>query len=111
MKDRSAHCCLCGAPRRPTQKPVESFGNDIRIVQMADHRPMLEGRWEDSPQLLVNVSMWRNGGTAPGQTHICDDCLIVGLKHAKHFVDASLAALMTPQTPKTTINPDTNHDR
>lgn len=94
MSGRSAHCCLCGAPRRPTQAPVGSFGNvGSTIVQMADHRPLQEGRWEDSPQLIVNVSMWRNGGTAPGQTHICDDCILVGLRHAKQFVDTSLNAL------------------
>lgn len=91
--DRSAHCCLCGALRRPTQKPVDSFGNNVAIVHLADHRPMLDGRWEERPQMLVNVSMWRNGGTAPGQTHICDDCIVVGLKEARRFVDSSLAAL------------------
>jgi hypothetical protein len=96
MSDRSANCCLCGAPRRPTQKPVDGFGNDCRIVQMDQHRPMQDGRWEQSPQLLVSVSMWRNGGTSPGQTHICDDCILVGLRHAKEFVDQSIAAL-TPQ--------------
>ncbi|WP_349507189.1 hypothetical protein [Agrobacterium pusense] len=52
-----------------------------------------EGRWEVSPQLLVNVSIWRNGGTAPGQTHMCDECIVVGLKAAKRFVDESLTAL------------------
>lgn len=91
--DRSAHCCLCGAPRRPTQKPVESFGNDVECISMKDHRPLQEGRWEASPQLLVSVSMWRNGGTAPGQTHMCDECIVVGLRRAKKFVDESLAAL------------------
>lgn len=93
MSDRSLHCCLCGEPRKPTQRPVESFGNDCRIVQIKDHRSLKDGRWEESPQLIVSVSMWRNGGTAPGQTHICDDCIVVGLQHAKQFVDRSLAAL------------------
>lgn len=93
MTDRSAHCCLCGALRRPTQKPVESFGNEAHVIQMADHRPMKEGRWEQSPQMIVSVLMWRNGGTSPGLTHICDDCILVGLRHAKQFVDDSIAAL------------------
>jgi hypothetical protein len=93
MNARSANCCLCGAPRRPTQRPVEGFGNDGRIISMADHRPMLPGRWEDRPQMIAQVSFYRNGGTAPGQTHICDDCILVGLRHAKEFVDASIAAL------------------
>jgi hypothetical protein len=91
--DRSAHCCLCGEPRRPTQAPLESFGNGVRIIQMDEHRPMNPGRWEVSPQMLVNVLMWRNGGTSPGQTHICDGCVLVGLQHAKQFVDQSIEAL------------------
>jgi hypothetical protein len=97
--NRSAHCCLCGAVRRPTQAPVESFGNGLPIIHMSDHRPMMEGRWEQSPQLLVSVNMWRNGGTAPGQTHMCDDCIIVGLRRAKEFVDQSLEALCCKDEP------------
>jgi hypothetical protein len=90
------HCCLCGEARRPTQKPVESFGNNCECITVAEHRPLQEGRWEVSPQLLVNVSIWRNGGTSFGQTHICDECIVVGLKAAKRFVDSSLAALSLP---------------
>jgi hypothetical protein len=86
---RHNHCCLCGAPRRPTQKPVESFGTN-ECITISQHRPLKEGRWEISPQLLVSVQMWRNGGTARGETHICDDCVVVGLKAAKRFVDESL---------------------
>ncbi|MHC2353367.1 hypothetical protein ACVMB3_002825 [Sinorhizobium meliloti] len=93
--DRSLHCCLCGASRRPTQKPVESFGNNVECLSIKDYRPLQEGRWEASPQLLVGVSMWRNGGTAPGQTHICDACIVVGLKAAKRFVDDALTSLTT----------------
>lgn len=91
--DRSLHCCLCGARRRATQKPVESFGNSVECISIADHRPLQEGRWEVSPQMLVGVSMWRNGGTAAGQTHICDECIVVGLKAAKRFVDDALTSL------------------
>jgi hypothetical protein len=93
MAARHAHCCLCGTPRRPTQKPVPSFGNDVECVTIGEHRELREGRWEENPQLLVSVSMWRNGGTASGQTHICDDCIVIGLKTAKRFVDDALGAL------------------
>lgn len=93
MAPRHAHCCLCGALRRPTQVPVEGFGNNVECLLMKDHRPLQEGRWEESPQMLVSVSMWRNGGTATGQTHICDGCIVVGLKAAKQFVDDALQAL------------------
>lgn len=87
------HCCLCGAARKPTQQPLGTFSNGTEIVNMAKHRPMLPGRWEASPQLLVSVSMWRNGGVTPGETHMCDDCIAVGLRRAKVFIDAALAAL------------------
>lgn len=99
---RNAHCCLCGQPRRPTQAPVESFGNGCEVIHMADHRELKLERWEVSTSMLVNVSMWRNGGTAPGQTHICDDCVVVGLNAAKRFVDASLAALRPLPSPDNT---------
>lgn len=92
-RPRNANCCLCGEPRRPTQKPVESFGNGVECISIGDHRELKEGRWESAPQMLVSVSMWRNGGTAPGQTHICDGCVIVGLQAAKIFVDGALASL------------------
>src|SRR3954470_15802518 len=98
MTDRSAHCCLCGEPRRPTQAPVGSFGNNMPIITIGDHRELKPGRWEESPQLLVSVNMWRNGGTAPGQTHMCDGCILVGLESAKQFVDESIAALQ-PKDP------------
>lgn len=93
MNERANRCCLCGAVRRPTQAPLGSFGNDQRVVHIGEHRPLQDGRWENKPQLIVNVSIYRNGGTAPGQTHICDECIVVGLQHAKQFVDQSLAAL------------------
>lgn len=89
------HCCLCGAPRRPTQHPVEEFGNGTSILNMARYRPMLPDRWEKEPQLLVSVSMWRNGGIAKSETHMCDDCIVVGLLDAKRFVDEALNSLDT----------------
>lgn len=91
-QNRSAKCCLCGEPRKPTQAPVQSFGNNQRIIQMDQHRPMQDGRWEQSPQLLVSVSMWRNGGTNQ-HTHMCDGCILVGLKEAKYFVDRAIKDL------------------
>lgn len=92
MADRSAHCCLCGAPRRVTQAPVNSFGNNVETISMVEHRPLEAGRWEDRPQLCVSVSIWRNGGTN-AQTHMCDDCIVVGLQAAKRFVDGALNSL------------------
>ena len=90
---RADHCCLCGALRRPTQRPVETFGNGLECIEIGKHRELMTGRWEEAPQLLVSVTMWRNGGTSPGETHICDGCIVVGLRAAKTFVDTALSQL------------------
>lgn len=92
MAVRHANCCLCGEPRRMTQAPVESFGCS-ECVPIKDHRPLQEGRWEESPQMLVSLQLYRNGGTSRGQTHICDGCFVAGLKVAREFVDRALASL------------------
>jgi len=88
---RNKHCCLCGEARLPHQAPTEALSNQIAMLNMKEHRELKPGRWEISPQLLVSVNMWRNGGTAKGDTHICDGCLIVGLEEAKSFVEYELA--------------------
>lgn len=85
------NCCLCGTERHPAQKPVESLSNDVRMITMKEHRELKPGRWEVSPQMLVSVCLWRNGGTAPGATHICDECLVVGLEEVERFVQYQLA--------------------
>jgi hypothetical protein len=46
---RNLHCCLCGELRRPTQTPVQSFGNNVECISIKQHRPLLDGRWEESP--------------------------------------------------------------
>lgn len=92
-RDRTQNCCLCGEPRRPTQKPVESFGNNIECIIIKDHRELKPGRWEESPQMLVSVGMWRNGGTDTGNTHICDGCIVIGLRKAKEFCEKALLGL------------------
>lgn len=97
--NRDTHCCLCGERRRPTQKPVPSFGNSVECITIGDHRPLQEGRWETSPQMLVSIAIRRNGGSS-SLTHICDGCIVVGLRSAKHFVDSSLEALEASAPPQ-----------
>lgn len=85
------HCCLCGEARLPHQAPTESLSNQTAMLSMKEHRELKPGRWEISPQMLVSVCLWRNGGTASGATHICDECLIVGLEEARGYVEHELA--------------------
>ena len=90
---RGQICCCCGAPRHPTQAPVHSFGNSYdRSISVKDHREIDATHIEQSPSLIASVSIWRNGGGLSGE-HICDECIVIGLRQAKHFVDTSLAAL------------------
>jgi hypothetical protein len=42
--------------------------------------------------LIVNAAVWRNGGTNQ-ETHLCDDCLRVGLRHIKLKVDSALEVI------------------
>lgn len=79
-------CCLCGEPRHPHQTPTETLSNGTTMLNMKAHRELKPGRWEASPQMLVSVCLYRNGGTARGATHICDECLIVGLEEARSFI-------------------------
>lgn len=93
LASRGQICSCCGAPRRPTQVPVHSFGNSYdRSISIKDHREIDPTHIEQSPSLIASVSIWRNGGGLSGE-HICDDCIVIGLKAAKAFVDRSLAAL------------------
>lgn len=86
-------CSCCGAPRRPTQAPVHSFGNSHdRSISIRDYREIDPTHIEQSPSLIASVSIWRNGGGLSGE-HICDECIVIGLREAKRFVDRSLAAL------------------
>lgn len=84
-------CCCCGVARRPTQSPVSSFGNNCDLVAIKDHRTIDATHIEQSPSMIVNVSVWRNGG-GRGE-HLCDECIVIGLQAAKRFVDSSLLAL------------------
>lgn len=88
---RGEICSCCGAPRRPTQAPVHSFGSS-RLVAVKDHRQIDPTNIEQSPSMIVSVNIWRNGGGLSGE-HVCDDCIVIGLKEAKRFVDLSLSSL------------------
>lgn len=55
------------------------------------------GNDDDKPaqivnDLIVNAAVWRNGG-CNAETHLCDDCLRVGLRHIKLKVDAALEVI------------------
>ncbi|AHB08381.2 hypothetical protein U875_09530 [Pandoraea pnomenusa 3kgm] len=52
-----------------------------------------DGRmYEMSPQLIVHVGVYRNGGGAATGEHICNDCLLVGIRHALTALSALVPA-------------------
>jgi len=80
--NRSDYCHCCGALRGLAALRSEVGFNDIVVVEK--HKPLLHGpgkSFEASPQLVVNVGVWRNGG-CDDQMYVCDDCLRIGLRHA-----------------------------
>ena len=88
---KRTHCCQCGAPRVPSRAPVQSFSRHD-ILTMENYREIAHppGVYnEQSPQLMATFSLYRNGGTNE-DTHLCDGCIVVGLKHLRERIDADL---------------------
>lgn len=80
--NRSDYCCCCGALRGLSARNQAYSLHDI--VPVEPHRPMQRGDgrlFELSPQLIVHVGVYRNGGGSADE-HICNDCLMVGIRHA-----------------------------
>lgn len=81
--NRSAYCSCCGALRGLSARKDSYSLHDI--VPVVDHRPMQRGDgrlFEQSPQLIVHVGVYRNGGGASTDEYVCNDCLMVGIRHA-----------------------------
>lgn len=84
------HCWTCGKPRRLA--PVRgSWGLSLTplVPRTGDpsHRPA-----QQTNDLICSVSIYRNGGTNES-THLCDDCLGVGLRALKVRIDDLLGEI------------------
>lgn len=91
--NRTNYCSCCGALRGLSARNQSYSLHDI--VQVADHRPIQRGDgrlFEMSPQIIVHVSVYRNGGGAATDEHICNDCLLVGIRHALKAFSALVPA-------------------
>lgn len=87
--DRSKNCATCGKARGPLEQRRASWRFDPRppLVprpEQPDARP-----WQCVNDLIVYAGVYRNGGTDEA-THLCDDCLRIGLRAIKAEVDAAL---------------------
>lgn len=84
MTDRSKFCATCGRERKPLEmrRDVWRFEETPLVPRILDLKP-----WQMTNDLIVMVSIYRNGGTDEA-THLCDDCLRIGLRAIKVTVDA-----------------------
>jgi len=79
---RTEYCWTCGASRGIATLRCSIGFNEV--IKVGDHRELQRPRgvtYEQCPQLIVNVGVWRNGGSSEDQ-YICDPCLHLGLGHA-----------------------------
>lgn len=98
--NRRDYCNCCGAIRGLSGQQSAYSMHDI--VQIADHRKMLRGDerlYEEAPQLIVHVGVYRNGGGASNEEHICSDCLQIGIQHVLTKLEALRAVSASARTP------------
>jgi len=87
--NRLDFCHCCGALRGVAASQARLFLSDL--VEIQGQRPMQRGAgrlYEQSPQLSVHISVQRNGGGLADREHICNDCLLVGVRHALKTLSA-----------------------
>lgn len=78
---RAERCCTCGRPRGLAQKRRD-WGLQCPTA-MIPHTPNpAEHGDQITNDIICNAGIWRNGGS-DGDTHLCDDCLRVGLRVLK----------------------------
>lgn len=72
------HCTTCGKPRG--EAALRRWYHLMDVVQV-DHLPQ---------RLCVNLNVWRDGSDGQ-RTHLCDDCLRVGLRALRERIDQLLS--------------------
>lgn len=90
-RDRSKWCATCGKPRGPLEQRRGSFGADELPAVPRAEAAGSPGPWQSYNDLICHVGIYRNGG-CDESTHLCDDCLRVGLRALKLRIDGLLAA-------------------
>lgn len=89
-ESRANWCWTCGRRRGlSVQRPSWEMRCPTAVprTDSADDKPA-----QITNDLIVNACVYRNGGTAE-ETHLCDDCLRIGLRAIKLHVDESLESL------------------
>ena len=87
--DRSKFCASCGKPRGVLEARRESWGLNCRTVIVPRSEDPGLRPWQICNDLIFNAGVWRNGG-CDESTHLCDECLRIGLRAIKLEVDRLL---------------------
>lgn len=90
-RNQADFCCVCGQPRGLAQRR-ESWGLKCPTALIPrsanpEHRP-----WQITNDVIYSAGVWRNGG-ADEKTHICDECLRIGLREIKLHIDELLGSI------------------
>lgn len=88
---RTDRCCTCGRPRGLAQRRSDWGLNCPTVIVPRTGNPE-DKPWQITNDLICNAGIWRNGGSDE-TTHICDDCIRIGLRHIKLKVDELLGTL------------------
>ena len=84
---KKGHCSTCGARLSPLDKREGGY-RWHPIIEVKDIRSLVDGRAEESPQLLIHLSIYRNGGS---EDPVCDECvkaaLVLLADHIKGLID------------------------
>jgi len=91
-RKRSDFCSTCGKPRGTLEPRRESWGLDCRTAMVPRSDDPTMKPWQISNDLIFNAAVWRNGGTSE-ESHLCDDCLRIGLRAIKLEVDRLLESV------------------
>lgn len=87
----SKHCATCGKQRGVSPlRQNWSLGAPTVTVPRTDNPD--DHPAQISNDLICNASVWRNGGT-DGNTHLCDECLRIGLRAIKVKIDGLLGEI------------------
>ena len=90
--DRSKFCATCGKPRVGLEQRRESWSINCQTVLVPRPKDESLCPWQITNDLIISANVYRNGGCSE-DTHLCDDCLRIGLRAIKLEVDRLLQAI------------------
>lgn len=88
---REDRCWICGRPRGLEQRR-ESWSLDCKTAYVPRTENPADKPAQYVNDLIINAAVWRNGGSNE-TTHICNECLRVGVRAIKVAVSAVLDEL------------------